>query len=91
MKKHLNLIVSGKVQHVGFRFMAMQAAYKYGVFGFARNKSNGCIYIEVEGEEDKMNNFIDWCKVGPLGSTVKEIEMEAGEMKDFTSFDVKGG
>ncbi len=89
MKKHLNLIISGKVQHIGFRFMAMQAAYKYGVFGFARNKSNGTIYIEVEGEDENMNNFLDWCKVGPVGASIKEIEMEEGEMKDFTAFDVK--
>ena len=89
MKKHLNLIISGKVQHIGFRFMAMQAAYKYGVFGFARNKSNGTIYIEAEGEEENLNNFVDWCKVGPVGASIKEIEMVEDEMKDFTSFDVK--
>lgn len=90
MKKHVNLIISGKVQHVGFRFMAMQAAYKYGVFGYARNKNNGNIMIEAEGDEDNVNNFIEWCKIGPMGSTIKEIEMEEGEMQDYKAFDVKG-
>ncbi len=89
MKKHLNLIISGKVQHIGFRFMAMQAAYKYGVFGYARNKRNGNVYIEAEGEEENMENFVEWCKVGPIGAAIKELEIEEAEMKDFTSFDIK--
>ncbi len=89
MKKHLNLIISGKIKNVGFRFMAMQAAYKYGVFGFARRKRDGKIYIEAEGEDENMENFVDWCKVGPIGAEVKEIDIEDGEVQEFTAFDVK--
>lgn len=89
MKKHLNLFITGKVQHIGFRFMTMQAAYKYGVFGFVRNKSNGKIYIEVEGEDENLQNFVAWCKTGPVGAEVTEIETEEADLKDFKSFDIK--
>lgn len=89
MKRHLNITLSGKVQHIGFRFMTMQAAYKYGVFGFTRNKSNGSIYIEAEGEDENLQKFLDWCKVGPVGAEVNEIDTVEGELKDFTSFDIK--
>ncbi len=89
MKRHLNLIIAGKVQHIGFRFMAMQAAYKYGVTGFARKKSNGSIYIEVEGEDDNLHNFMEWCKTGPVGAEIAEIDSTESELKDFKSFDIK--
>jgi acylphosphatase len=89
MKKHLNLTISGKLKHIGFRFMAMQAAYKYGVMGFARKKSNGSVYIEVEGEEENLANFLAWCKTGPVGAEIAEIETVEADLKDFTSFDIK--
>ncbi len=39
--------------------MTMQAAYKHGVTGYVRNKSNGSIYIEVEGEDENLQSFLD--------------------------------
>jgi len=89
MIRHVNLIISGKVQHVGFRFMTMQAAYKFGVFGYVKNKTNGSIYIEAEGEEEKLNKFIEWCKVGPVGAEIAEVDISEGEIKNYTSFDIK--
>ncbi len=89
MRRHLNLTLSGKVKHIGFRFMAMQAAYKHGVTGYVRNKSNGSIYIEVEGDDENLQNFLEWCKTGPVGAEVTEIDTVEAEMKDFKSFDIK--
>lgn len=89
MRRHLNLTLSGKVKHIGFRFMTMQAAYKHGVTGYVRNKSNGSIYIEVEGEDENLQSFLDWCKTGPVGAEITEIDTVEAEMKDFKSFDIK--
>ena len=41
------IIVRGKVQGVGFRFSAMEAAYKYSVHGFVKNQGSDSVYIRV--------------------------------------------
>lgn len=86
--KHYNIYISGQVQKVGFRFSAMQAAYRFGVLGFVQNTKNGIVYIEAEGIDDAIFRFIGWCKQGPFGAKVDDVEVREGEMKDFKAFDI---
>ena len=88
MKKHVKLIVHGKVHGVGFRFSCLEAAYRYGVYGFVRNKSNGTVYIEAEGKDENIARFKDWCKKGPLWARVTEVEEESGTLKDYSTFEI---
>ena len=81
--------VYGRVHHVGYRFTAMQIAYQFGIKGFVENKKDGSLYIEAEGEEGQLNKFLEWCKKGPMGSTVENITTEDAEIKNFKSFDIK--
>jgi acylphosphatase len=87
--KCIHIHIFGKVQHVGFRFIAMQIAYQRGIRGFIQNKKDGSLYLEAEGEEGQLNAFLEWCEKGPMGSTVKEVTSEEGEIRNFTSFDIK--
>ncbi len=89
MKKHIKLIVHGKVQGVGYRFSCLEAAYRYGVNGFVKNRSDGTVYIEAEGENEKIAEFIKWCSKGPLWARVSELEEEQGTLENFSSFEIK--
>jgi len=66
----------------------MEAAYRYGVYGFVRNKSDGTIYIEAEGPEENLDKFITWCRRGPLWANVIDIHLEDGDLKNYKSFDI---
>lgn len=88
MKKHIKLTVHGKVQGVGFRFSCSEAANNYGIKGFVKNKPDGTVYIEAEGEDENIALFVDWCKKGPLWARVSELEEKPGSLKDFTSFEI---
>jgi acylphosphatase len=88
MKKHIKLIIHGKVQGVGFRFSCLEAAYRYEIKGFVKNKSNGSVYIEAEGEEENLKAFKDWCKKGPVWARVSDIEEDQGSLKEFNSFEI---
>jgi acylphosphatase len=83
------IIVSGKVQHKGFRFTAMQVAYQRGIRGFIKNDRGGTLYIEAEGEDEQLDGFIEWCRHGSIWSTVTDIEVKEGEFQGFTSFDIR--
>ncbi len=86
MRKHLNIKVFGDVQGVIFRASAERLAKKLGVMGFARNEPDESVYIEVEGEESPLQEFVKWCKEGPDFAKVRSIETEEGELKNFTDF-----
>jgi acylphosphatase len=87
--KCVQIHIYGRVQHKGFRFLAMQKAYQYGIRGYIQNRKDGSLYIEAEGEEEQLNEFMEWCKKGPMGSTVEEVKAEDGEIKNYKSFDIK--
>jgi acylphosphatase len=87
--KCIHIHIFGRVQHVGFRFVSMQMAYQRGIRGFVQNRRDGSLYIEAEGDEEQLKGFLEWCKKGPMGSTVDEVTTEEGEIRNFTSFDIK--
>jgi acylphosphatase len=88
-KTHLNITISGNVQGVGFRYQARIIALSYGIKGFVKNLSNGDVYIEVEGSQDKIDSFLYWCNQGPARSRVNDINSNKGEVINFTTFDIK--
>lgn len=59
--KHFKLNVSGTVQGVFFRASTKDAADRLGIKGFVRNEPDGSVYIEAEGEEEKLNQFMECC------------------------------
>ena len=86
--RHYNIIISGRVQRIGFLFSAMQAAYRYGINGFVQNMKDDSVYIEAEGEDEQMDFFVQWCRRGPLGAKVENVKITKGELKNFKAFDI---
>jgi acylphosphatase len=66
----------------------MEAAYRYGVKGFVKNKSDGTVYIEAEGSEENLSRFIEWCHKGPTWAKVAKVDQETGELKNYQSFEI---
>lgn len=62
MLAHIN--VSGNVQGVGFRALTKQKAIEYHLTGWVQNKSNGNVEIEIEGNEEMLDLFIEQIKRG---------------------------
>jgi len=87
--QHYNINIFGKVQGVGFRFMAMEAAYKYQIRGFVQNLKDGSVYLEAEGNDENLKRFLDWCSTGALGAKVDRIEVTEGLLKNYVTFDIK--
>ncbi len=89
MLKHLNIKVYGKVQGVSFRYYAREKARALSLFGIARNESDGAVYFEVEGEEENLKKFLEWCYKGPDTARVEKVEfMYDAEMKKYSEFKV---
>lgn len=88
MKKHFNIKIYGLVQGIFFRATAKKLADDLGIVGFAENKPDGSVYIEAEGEENKLNKFVKWCNKGPQMAQVEKILVTEGKLKNFSKFEV---
>jgi acylphosphatase len=89
MNKHFSIKVIGKVQGVFFRASARDKAEHLGVKGFVRNEEDGSVYIEAEGEEMILKEFIEWCRQGPPHASVKKVDIQESPPKGFETFELK--
>jgi len=71
----VHLIVSGRVQGGCFRAETQQAASRFGVGGWVRNKRNGTVEAVAEGAADDVTSLINWCKSGPPISRVEKVDV----------------
>jgi acylphosphatase len=82
---HIN--ISGRVQGVFYRSSARRRALELGLRGWVRNLSNGRVDALVEGEEEQVEIFINWCRKGPPLAVVTDLkskqETPTGEFESF--------
>jgi acylphosphatase len=67
------IIVTGRVQGVGFRQACLRKAHYIGVFGYVKNLPDGSVYIEGEGNPEQLNLLVDWCRRGPIFGSVEDM------------------
>lgn len=87
--KHLDLIVSGKVQGVSYRASTKAVADQLGIRGYVINRPDGTVYIEAEGEPFTLDIFLDWCKEGPENAKVESIDQSESALKNFHNFEIR--
>jgi acylphosphatase len=85
---HKNIVIRGWVQGVGFRYAARKMACQCGITGFVRNLPDGNVYVEAEGPEALVDEFIAWCHTGPARAQIYSVTVEDGLMHDFRDFEI---
>lgn len=73
--KSKQIILSGKVQGVGFRNYTLNIATELGVVGWARNLLGSKVEILAIAPADKMEEFLAKVKIGPAKSKIESIEI----------------
>ena len=87
MKRHYNIVVSGRVQGVFYRASTKQMADLLGVKGFVLNLTDGTVYIEAEGDEAVLVKFIQWCHHGPDRAEVTHVSVRESDVQGFEIFE----
>ncbi|MBQ6171615.1 MAG: acylphosphatase [Clostridia bacterium] len=79
----LHILFYGRVQGVGFRYRACNAALKYGCTGWVRNNIDGSVEMEIQGKKDDIDSVVSAIEKGRYvhidNITVKEIPVTAKE------------
>lgn len=86
MKKNVIIYITGQLGGTLFRQEARQKAEKLGLMGIARIQANGELRIEVEGEQEALKAFEDWCRTGPEGTVVDEVRVMDGPLQEYDRF-----
>jgi acylphosphatase len=87
-QRRLWLQVQGRVQGVFFRASTREQAQRLGLAGWVRNLPDGSVEVLAEGEEASLRRLADWCRRGPPGAHVDEVEESwhpaTGELSGFS-------
>jgi acylphosphatase len=86
----LHLIISGRVQGVGFRFSAYDEARELALTGWVRNLPNGDVEIVAEGSRKNLQMLAAWAHLGPPSAHVTEVREEWSDyIGEFTEFRIR--
>jgi len=90
--KRANIIVSGKVQMVGFRTFVKNLADPLDVKGYADNLPDGRVIIVCEGKEENIEELASSIKTQSSGfSQIDDLQIEYGDyIGEFHSFERRG-
>ena len=88
--KSIHILISGRVQGVGFRYFVLRKAEELQIKGWVKNTPDGKVEIEAEGGEEQLSTFIDWMKIGPQRAVVSIISVEEFlPQRNFSTFQVR--
>ena len=66
-------LIAGRVQGVGFRFFAREAAAREGLRGFVRNLEDGRVEVEAEGDQAALERLERSLHQGPPGAKILDV------------------
>lgn len=79
-------LVRGMVQGVGFRYYAQSEARRLGLAGFVRNRTDGSVEVEMEGDAASVWAMLAWLQHGPPSAHVEAVEVTTIPPLDETGF-----
>jgi acylphosphatase len=90
MKARAEIIATGLVQGVGFRYYIIRNAEMLGLTGYTKNLFTGEVLTVAEGEKHLIEELFNKIKIGPSHSSVKTCKITWQDFKDeFSTFEVK--
>ncbi len=74
-KRRVHVWIRGRVQGVFFRAYTRDAAQQIGVTGWVRNLPDGRVEAVFEGESDRVERMIEWCREGSPMSRIENVDL----------------
>ncbi|MBM4764450.1 acylphosphatase [Bacillus sp. B15-48] len=86
----LHIIVTGRVQGVGYRYFTQMKAIQYGITGWVKNRADGSVEMMTSGTKEKLSQFVEDIRRGNPFSIVENVEINETENKErYQSFTIK--
>ena len=85
----VNLVITGRVQGVGYRAWAERTAATLGIRGWVRNRSDGSVELYAAGTQQAIEALIEASCHGPRAAAVEHIAIEDAEDDGSTDFSAR--
>ena len=82
------LLITGRVQGVGFRFYMERKARELGVTGWVRNRRDGSVEAIIQGASEAVEAMIAWARRGPPSAVVADVRVTDAS-GDFATFEAR--
>jgi acylphosphatase len=73
--KRARVVVSGRVQAVGFRWACREEARRLGLAGWVRNLPDGSVEAVFEGPDEEVDAMVEWSRAGPTWADVTRFDV----------------
>jgi acylphosphatase len=81
-RRTVRVLLSGRVQGVGFRLWIEREAIVRGLEGWARNRRDGTVEAVFAGDPDAIASMVEACALGPGHARVRGVEVHEAEEAD---------
>jgi len=88
--QRIHAAITGRVQGVGYRYYTRDAARSLGLTGWVRNRGDGSVELEAQGDAEALRRLSQWLEEGPpLGHVAKVCVDERPPVAAEVSFDIR--
>jgi acylphosphatase len=78
-----HVVVSGRVQGVGFRAFVEHHARQRNLTGWVRNRRDGTVEAVFAGPQKSVEGMVDACGHGPVSAKVDAVTAREGTQADL--------
>lgn len=87
--KRARVRITGRVQGVGFRYAVRARAASLDLGGWVRNLHDGTVEAVFEGDPERVDSMVEWCRRGPSGADVADVDVHWEEPAGERGFAVQ--
>ena len=84
-----HVLISGKVQGVGYRYFTTKKASQLKINGWVQNLPDGRVEAIFEGDRKTVEKMINWCHEGSPSAVVQDVSVEYLEPEGLEGFEVR--
>ncbi|MBA4371628.1 MAG: acylphosphatase [Thermodesulfovibrio sp.] len=85
-----HLLIEGRVQGVFYRAFTRDVALKLHLQGWVRNTPDGRVEAVIEGSRERVEQAVEECRRGPVGSAVKGMSISWDESPEgHSDFEIR--
>ena len=89
-KMQLYVLITGKVQGVGFRNFTQLNARQLGIKGYAKNLPNGKVEVVAEGDKAQLDALVALLEKGPRFARVESLEIDERPFtEEYKAFNIR--
>jgi acylphosphatase len=70
------VLISGRVQGVGYRYSLAERARDLNIRGWCRNLPDGRVEAWLQGSRETIDGILDWIHQGPPSAIVEAVRVE---------------